>query len=619
MKNTHTIHILSDRVANKIAAGEMVERPASVLKELMENALDAKATQVDVEIVSGGKTLIRVSDNGFGMSRDNALLAIERHATSKIRDVDDIEHIMTLGFRGEALAAISSVSRFCLKTRRAEDLAGTEVTISAGKIQDVHEEGCAPGTQVSVRSLFFNVPVRLKFLRYQQTELTHIRQVFHLYTIAYPNIGMRLTIDGRNVFTLPGQTTIEDRLRDLYSSYKDMNLRHVDYSSARITISGYISLPSNSRANRSEQYLFINGRPAGAPILNYAIREGYHSLLPRDRHPMVLLFITIDPSLVDVNVHPTKKEVRFHNPAEVRDSLIEAIQQVLANHTDLSNLTRKTESQQASDNNNARASRPSPHPLFAGMNTFGPYKSFPYPRTPTTVPVASSSEHSTDAGAQSHRKDSNHIETKHHVKPEDSEPIQTEPWSWMRIIGQVGKLYVIMETEDGLVLMDPHAAHERVLYERFMTEITQGNIQSHGLLMAETVELTPKDALCLRQNIKFLKKMGFGIAEFGGDTFVVDALPSCLNNVSPGPLLMDMIAAMEETGQRGGTHQLLEERVAQSACKAAVKAMNTLAREEIESLVVQLSKTELPYTCPHGRPTLIHISWHELDKKFGRT
>lgn len=613
MKITN-IQVLPDYVANKIAAGEVVERPASVLKELIENALDAGSTQIDVEIVSGGRTLVQVSDNGTGMSRDDALLSIERHATSKIRDVKDIERIATMGFRGEALAAISSVSRFCLRTRRAEDLAGTEITMSAGKIQDVRDQGCAPGTQVAVRGLFLNVPARRKFLRSQQTELAHLRQVFMLYALSHSDVGMKLTVDGRTTLSLPGNATLEDRLRDLFPSPLAEALRPVDYSSGVITVTGYVSLPSNSRSDRSDQYIFINGRPARAPVLVYAIREGYHNLLPRDRHPIVFLFISLDPSLVDVNVHPTKKEVRFRNPAGVRDATIEAISRALAYGKGSGALQIKPEGQSAahSDEESKRASAPALTPsLFPNIRTFGPSRSFPYPRMrvlpggPSSVTPRQQRTEPVDSGRE--------------IRPAGSESDQAQPWSWMRVLGQVGELYVIMETEDGLVIMDPHAAHERVLFERFMADVKQGQVKSHGLLMAETVELSPKDALKLRQHMDLVKKMGVGIAEFGGDTFVVDAVPECLMNVSPRSLLMDLAACLEEAGQRAGTHRLMEERIAQAACKSAVKAMKSLTSEEIESLVVQLAETEMPYTCPHGRPTLIHFSWEELDKKFGRT
>jgi len=612
MASDHSIHVLSDVVANKIAAGEVVERPASVLKELVENALDAEATRIDVAIVCGGRTLVGVADNGRGMTRDDALLAVERHATSKIRDVDDLERIATLGFRGEALAAISSVARFRLCTRRAADLTGTELLMAAGKIQEVRDAGCPPGTSVEVRQLFFNVPARRKFLRSEQTELVHLRQVFLTYAIAHPAVGMKLTVDGRLVFSLaPGApgvpgATFEDRRRDLFSFLAPSDLRPVNYTVGGIRVTGHVGLPSVSRSDRAEQYIFINGRPAGAPVVSGAIREGYRTILPRDRYPVVFLFLELDPSLVDVNVHPTKREVRFYNPGAVREVVTTAVRQALALDGVGAFVPQSVRP--------ARDAGRDWHPPLKGLEPgapgapFSDERRFPCPARPGT-PVTPLSDlpalhalRSTGDG----RSTLNEISQ------------ASAPWAWCRILGQIGGLYVVMETEAGLTLMDPHAAHERVLYERFMTQVTHGRIESQGLLVPETVDLPSRDALRVRRHLDLLKQMGFGIAEFGGDTFVVDALPLCFQSTAARILLTDLAAILETAGGRRSADHLLEEQVAQAACKAAVKAHSVLTREEIEDLVIQLAKTEMPYTCPHGRPTLIHTSFQELAKKFGR-
>ncbi len=612
MKEPRKIQVLPDHVANQIAAGEVVERPASVLKELVENAIDAEATQIDVEIVSGGKTLIRVSDNGTGMNRDDALLSIERFATSKIRGVDEIERVATLGFRGEALAAISSVSRFSLLTRRTGDLAGTEITMSGGKIQDVQDEGCAPGTAISVRNLFFNVPARRKFVRSEQTELFHIRQTFMLYALSHPEISMSLSIDGRKTSNLPGQASFEQRLRDLYPSSTSLDLRKVDFQSSLARISGFVSLPTHTRSDRSEQYIFVNGRPTSAAVLSYALKEGYRGLLAKNRHPYIFLFISNDPALVDVNVHPTKKEVRFHNPAGIRDATIEAIRTALPSglcHSPLgpSNVsieTTRTKAEGRTPNGVSLAIVPD---LFRGIEAAG---RFPYPRSPvSTLPARRQSASQTPENEQI---------SQHSTPPQFAGMERVAPWSWTRILGQVCGLYVVMETEAGLVLMDPHAAHERVLYEKFMAEAKKGLIESHGLLLPETIELSPKDALFLRGHMEAFKKMGFGIAGFGGDAFVVDALPACLSAVAPGRLLTDVIAHFEKAGEKAGAGILIEEKIAQAACKAAVKAGRQLSRQDIETIIEQLAGAEMPYTCPHGRPILINISQQELERKFGR-
>ncbi|MBU0713782.1 MAG: DNA mismatch repair endonuclease MutL [Verrucomicrobia bacterium] len=628
MSADHSIHVLSDVVANKIAAGEVVERPASVLKELVENALDAEATQIDVAIVCGGRTLVGVDDNGRGMNRDDALLAVERHATSKIRDVDDLERIATLGFRGEALAAITSVARFRLCTRRAADLTGTELLMAAGKIQEVRDAGCPPGTSVEVRHLFFNVPARRKFLRSEQTELVHLRQVFMTYGLAHPAVGMKLTVDGRMVFSLAPGATFEDRRRDLFSFLSPSDLRPVNHAVGGIRVTGHVGLPAVSRSDRAEQYIFINGRPAGAPIVSGAIREGYRAVLPRDRYPVVFLFLELDPSLVDVNVHPTKREVRFYNPGAVREAVTAAVRQALAPDGVGAFVPQSVRPlapsagglpacpSSAREFGQGFLGRDVPrdwHPPLKGLEPFSGApgvpgeRRFPYPARPMPPLDAQTRDqpvrHSLGEGGRSGESEISNT---------------SAPWTWCRILGQIGGLYVVMETEDGLALMDPHAAHERILYERFMAQVTRGRIESQGLLVPETVDLPPRDALRVRRHLDLLKKMGFSIAEFGGDTFVVDALPLCFQSTTSRALLTDMAAILETAGERRSADNLLEEQVAQAACKAAVKAHSVLTREEIEDLVMQLAKTEMPYTCPHGRPTLIHTSFQELAKKFGR-
>ena len=585
------IRILPDHVANKIAAGEVVDRPASVVKELVENALDAGATQIGVDVVAGGCKSITVSDNGSGMSRDDALLSVERHATSKIRDADDIENVSTLGFRGEALAAISAVAQFSLATRRADAVGGVEMVMSGGKMQDVRETGCPPGTTIHVRHLFYNIPARRKFLRSEQTELAHVRQVFLVYALSYPEVGFVLIVDGREIYRLAAGAAVEDRIRELFGVDFEKSLRPIKFHAGDITVSGYAGLPQASRADRTEQYIFINRRPAAAPMLSHALAEAYHTLLPKGRYPVLFLYIEMEPSMVDVNVHPAKKEVRFRKPAEVRDAVIDAIRQALSSPREYP------------------AGTPSPvkvvtaiQPLIS-IPDLPKSNTFAYPRLPM-VP----SEAVKKAAAVI-------VPTEGQVAAPES---ASRPWSWCRVLGQVGGLYVVMETEDGLVLMDPHAAHERLLFERYMKEITANRVSSQGLLAPLTVELLPQNAQRVRENLSLLKMMGFGISEFGGEAFLVDALPTCIGDASASDLLTAVAQSLERGGARGGTERWAEEDVAQAACKAAVKARDRLTLHEIEQLVVDLAGAEMPYTCPHGRPTVIFMSYNELHKKFGR-
>jgi DNA mismatch repair protein MutL len=599
------IRLLPPDVANKIAAGEVVERPASVLKELVENAIDSGATQVDVSVVAGGVRLVSVADNGSGMDRDDALLSVERHATSKIRDADDIGHIRTLGFRGEALAAISSVSRFRLCTRRSSDLAGSELLMSGGKLQDIRETGCPTGTLIEVRDLFFNIPARRKFLRSPQTETGHLRQMFLVHALAWPAVGMTLAIDGREAWTLAAGSTIGDRIRELFGRDIMDGVRPVEARSEAATLTGFVSLPTLSRGDRGEQYVFINGRPATAPVINYAIHEAYHSLLADGRHPYVFLFIDLPPEAVDVNVHPTKREVRFRDPSDIRDLIISGIRRVLATSGNDFILGRTDRSDPAVD-------RPMPAQSVLPslrIDDLPPSRVLMYPRPPIAVggmplpavpPVSAASAPGTG------------------LKAPEGVDAPVSPWKWCRVIGQVGGLYVLLETEDGYVVMDPHAAHERVLFERLMTAVAAGKVESQGLLVPETVELPPRDAMWVRKNLDLLKKLGVGVSEFGGDTFVVDALPAEFSGVRVREMLTDVARHLETLGERGSSTRWREEAIAQAACKAATKARDRLSLVELERLVVQLAGTEMPYTCPHGRPTLIHTSFKELAKRFGR-
>jgi len=619
---TQSVKLLSDHVANKIAAGEVVDRPVSVVKELVENAIDAGATRIDIELVSGGKKSIAVIDNGRGMNRDDALLAVERHATSKIRDVDDIEHIATRGFRGEALAAIASVSRFLLRTRPADQLAGTEVEINGGTIQDVRETGCPPGTEFRVRNLFYNVPARRKFLKGDQTELALIRQLIRLYALAWPAVALRLVSDDRELLNLPGGSTLADRLAALHSPEFVRALRPVDYAAMGMCVTGLAGVPQLARKDRREQYIFVNQRPASAPLIGYAVNESYSSLIPKGRHPVVFLFIELDPGALDVNVHPQKKEVRFRQGREVRDLVITGLVRAL---------------HRGAENPAANASAPQPAPQPGTNPTTNPNTNpttnpagapasspipVPYPPPNAAPGAAAELQPPTQfelPGATNRATDSTTggaIDPQSaHRHPGPSEPIG--PWVKCRVVGRVGGLFVLLETEDGLVIMDPQAAHERVLYEQYLRNVRSASVTAQGLLTPETVELPPADAKRLRDNLPLLQRMGFGVDAFGGDAFLVDALPAFLQHLSPASLLADLAASLETGAAQRGTEHLAEEELARTACRASVK--NALLSEpEIDQLVADLAHADMPYTSPRGRPTLIFNSFNELKRKFGR-
>lgn len=591
------IRVLSAHVANKIAAGEVVERPASVVRELMENSFDSGAGRVDVEITAGGRKLISVSDNGCGMERDDAILALERHATSKIRDVDDIEHISTLGFRGEALPAIASVSRFRLQTCKAGADAGTEVRVSGGKMHDVSDAGCPQGTTVEVRDLFFNVPARRKFLRTHQTEMGHVRDLFITEALSHPEISLSLKVDGSMLYTLPAGRSIKDRIRDIFGSDHLSAMVEVDGCINGVRVFGMAGLPSLTRPDRKEQYFFVNGRPTSAAILNHSLREAYHNLIPQGRNPVVFVFIELDPGQVDVNVHPAKKEVRFREPGDVRDSVIDTLRQALSRGTSVSSGDRDHSRE------DAQIQERQEHFKIADLPEI---KAFRYPGV------------SAKADADGRFPEIEPEKLGGATVKRDETFQRRSPWSWCRVLGQLAELYVVLETDDGYVIMDPHAAHERVLFEKFMRRCLQKKIDIQNLLIPDTVELAPRDASAVRRQLDAFREMGFGISEFGEHAFVVDAVPSGFEDMNLKDFLLQALVDLEAAGARRSKGRWREESIAQAACKTAVKARDKLSLEEVEKLVIELANTEMPYTCPHGRPTLIYTPMREIDRRFGR-
>lgn len=593
------IQMLPDAVINKIAAGEVIERPASVMKELIENALDAGATRIDVEAVRGGMQLLSVSDNGTGMNRDNALLAVERHATSKIRTADEVEAVATLGFRGEALSSIAAVSRFTLTTRPRDELSGTEIRMAGARLQDVTDAGCPPGTHIEVRNLFFNVPARRKFLRTEATELAQLRQLFAVYALAHPACGLTFQSDGRETLNLPGGSSLSDRIASLYSPALVNSLRELDLETGGVRISGFAGLPQTGRRDRSEQFVFVNGRPASAPVIYHALNEAYQAVLARGRHPAVFLFVDVPPDTVDVNVHPAKKEVRFRRPSAVRDAIIAAVGRALAIESP------------------APAPRKPPFRLEAAAAA-------PPPVRQQDLRIGDRSPEDRRQSPEDERRrpeDETQSPEDGKRRPGAADDTQTEaaPWTHRRLLGRIGGLYAVLETEDGMVLMDPQAAHERVLFEQLMHALTNGAPERQGLLRPETVELMPADAQHLRQHLPVLQEMGFGVSDFGQDSFLVDALPVLLQTEAPAELIGDMARALE-TGRGGkqAARDVLRAQVARAASRSAVSRRTHLSDAELERLIDDLARTEMPYTCPRGRPTLIFTSLAELNRRFGR-
>jgi DNA mismatch repair protein MutL len=606
------IRLLAETVASQVAAGEVVERPASVVKELIENSIDAGAGKIDILFRRGGISLVRVVDDGCGMDRDDALLSLERHATSKIRSAADLQAVATLGFRGEALPSIASVSRFRLTTREAGAVAGTEIVVNGGKIDIVRDGGEAPGTQVEVRSLFYNLPARRKFLRSENTESRNIEHQVHLQAIGHPQIGFSLLRDDRMLFQLPTTATLGDRIRDSYGIELLERLVEINGTPSRnIQIAGFIGQAGLSRQTRVQQLVFVNGRAVESGLLTAAIREGYHTALMKGQYPVTFLFVEIDPASVDVNVHPAKREVRFRDPTAVREAIVHSIQQTLERgRVEWQEKFRspviapQAVPEKAAPDLKLRAQVAGPQEVHRELPHLAGVVGSGRAQVPETV-------------GQAHR-----LPTPRADSTDDALAIQRSQQlaaqRQFQIIGVLSKLYVLMENADGLVLVDQHAAHERILFEELRGRMEEQGVPTQKLLLPQTFDVPPRDADWIERNISVLQKMGIGIESFGPGTFKIDSLPGFLNVSDPAQFMRKVIDDLKSAGNRTSPMRLGEEMIAKTVCRHAIKANDPLRYPEIEKLIRDLLECDLPYCCPHGRPTMIQISLTELEKKFGR-
>ena len=606
---------MSETVASQVAAGEVVERPASVVKELIENSIDAGARKIDVMIRRGGISLVRVIDDGCGMDRDDAVLSLERHATSKIRTATDLQAVATLGFRGEALPSIASVSRFRLTTREARAIAGTEIVVNGGKLDVVRDGGEAPGTQVEVRSLFYNLPARRKFLRSENTESRNIEHQVHLQAVGHPQIGFALLRDDRVLFQVPAAATLSDRIRDLFGIALLQRLVEVTSTpSSKIRISGFIGQAGLSRQTRTQQLVFVSGRAIESSLITAAIREGYHTALMKGQYPVTFLFLEIDPASVDVNVHPAKREVRFRDPTGVREAIVQCIQQTL-------------EAGRATWQEKFRA----PVSSLAAIGKRAPdLRLRPEVSAPVEIhrellqlgsPVAAGADRGQATGSQIVGQ-ALRLPAEGGIPTSEAPGLQqrlaTATQQQFQIIGVLSKLYVLMENADGLVLVDQHAAHERILFEELRRRMEEQGVLTQKLLLPQTFDVPPRDADWIERNLSILQRMGIGIESFGPGTFKIDSLPSFLDVSDPAQFMRKVIDDLKSASNTASAMRLGEEMIAKSVCRHAVKANDPLRYPEVEKLIRDLLDCDLPYCCPHGRPTMIQISLTELEKKFGR-
>ena len=582
-----SIIILDESVANKIAAGEVVERPASVVKELVENAIDAEAGRITVEIEEGGRKLMRISDDGIGMSREDAVLALQRHATSKIRTAEDLQAIGTLGFRGEALPSIAAVSHLKLVTRRRDATEGVELTAEGGVISDLRAVGAPPGTEVSVAHLFYNTPARLKFLRRDSTEVAAIAEVMNAFALAHHLLSLRLTNNGREVFHRPASTEFSAAVASLLGRATLERLIPLELRLPFMAVKGYVSRPEESRASRAQQRLYVNRRHIRSRLLTHALEDAYGSLLPGGRFPMAVVLVEIDPQLVDVNVHPTKAEVRFSREAEVHSAVRRAVAEALAG----AHLSREGVLSVAGPRElGAAGPGPAPQP-----------SSFAIP----SIPPAPTQQWS-QAGL----------------------PIDASSGLPLVPVGQLRTTFILAEGPEGLLVVDQHRAHERITYERLLQEQDGAPIATQGLVSPATIELSHREAAVLEEHLDTLTRLGFEIEEFGPNAFAIRSVPALLARDDPAQLLRDLIedlAALPHGPQpasaeaSAGKPELPRERALRTmACHAAIKAGQTLGLDEMTRLLGELRDTANPYACPHGDPILMTISNFELARKFNR-
>lgn len=633
------IRLLPEALASQVAAGEVVERPASVVKELVENSIDAGATNIEILVQRGGISLIRVTDDGCGMNRDDALMSLERNATSKIRTKEDLAAIHTLGFRGEAVPSIASVSKFRLITREPDSLTGTEIIINGGKVISVKDCGEPAGTQIEARSLFYNLPARRKFLRTENTEYSHLEQVVKTQAIAHENIRFSLVRNDRLAFQLPATPSLRERIGGLVGNDLASRLLEVEpYEHKDIKVRGFIGPPGMGRSDRRQQLSFLNGRPVEAAIITRALREGYHTALMKGQYPVSFLFIKTDPTAVDVNVHPAKREVRFRDGFGVQDAIIEAVQHSLraqmsrpVSGVGLTGSTRETPTVDAvQEDLIPAAEQRSPRKDWSDLGKTAEERN-KSPKVEEKLFTTRERERAEASNTGSPKSGKETIEgrvtdpTRLSEGPSISEPAPAanESATQMKasdyhLLGVLGKLYVLLESAEGLVLMDQHAAHERVLFEEMKRRLETEDVPSQQLLTPIMVELTPRDFDLIEKNLEVINKLGLSVEPFGGTTLKIDSLPTFLKSDDPEAFLQEVIDETRASSDRMSKLRLGEDMIATTVCRQAVKANDLLHDRELQKLLEDLLECDMPYCCPHGRPTLIQISYGELEKKFGR-
>jgi len=613
------IRILPDRVANQIAAGEVVERPASIVKELVENALDAGARRIEIEFRHGGRSFIRVEDNGGGMSQDDALLSLERHATSKIREAGDLDRVVSFGFRGEALPSIASVSRFTMQTRDAASENGTEIVVNGGKVVQVRECGMPVGTRIVVANLFNSVPARRKFLKSDATEAAYVIQHARLYALANPWVSFGLIEDGRRIFQSPVCTTLLERVAEVFGRQLSAGLFPIEAEETGLGLTGLISKPGIARATRHEMVTFVNRRPVDNRTLAYAILESYHTLLPKGRYPVAFLFLELSPAGVDVNVHPAKREVRFRDEVLVRGFTIRTVLGALRAIRDAT-LPAAPAPASGATAGVPKVTAVSSAPTSAANPAGGrpAAASTPGRRPDVARPSLSGNAGRPTTGAVGARSAEGAEPRPPAVAPASAETssVRVAQTGWRRI-GDFTGGYTAFETSGGLVVLDRVAAAERVWFERFRRQLADGAVESQRLLLPLPLEMDAVGSAALEEGGELLRGCGLAIEPFGRDFFRIEAVPTWLDPADAECFVRDL-AGLLVSGRidRRDSARTREELAKSAASRAAGPAGRVLAPEVLERLVADLLRCENPHSAPNGRPVFIEISAGELSRRF---
>ena len=641
------IKVMDEQLSNRIAAGEVIERPASVVKELVENAIDAGATHIRIEIERAGSRLISVSDNGSGMDADDALLCIEPHGTSKIFTAEDIDRITTLGFRGEALPSIASISRFTILTRTAEMLEGTRVRIEGGRLIEAAPAGCAAGTVMQVRDLFFNTPARKKFLKSPATEAHHIEETVVALALPRPEVGFELRIDGRTAFRSPAAPTPEARLRELFGRPFVENLWPVSHTESGITITGYTAAPGFTRNSRREQRTFVNGRAVESAAIYRGIRDGYATLTENGRYSPAVLYLTLDPEEVDVNVHPAKREIRFKHEFAVTRAVTAAIGNALKRSREMPPAPAVDESalpldgtvplRLLLDSANVRYRPKEAQQPMLNLEPVEPERRDPLPEAEPTetlfltdppgkrVPPNSAVPVDLLPSTESAPAEENFEEETAPPTPAAPEPPPIpEPapapfnGDWPdEVLGILDSTYILASGRRGLVMIDQHAAHERIMFEKLLGEAKGGNAPTQALLLPQTLELPQPMCTLLLRSRKLFERLGFDIEPMGSNTVMLNGLPASMPTRRPlEELIPDMLQELLEN--QGDKIPVELEYIARAACRAAIKAHDELTPELAKELLRRLGECRQGTLCPHGRPTMVTITYREIEKRFGR-